>query len=729
MEQGNESVRLAPKAVERTRGESVRLAPLDYIFRGLAILGLLEVGALAYNIATHPDAPGILGQGLLPRIVVGLITGISVILFGALLLWRVPGNIVGRFLLLLGIVEVGAQFVFDFGSPVVSALIFELFILCVGGIVAPSVGYLLLHFPTGTIYPPRWARGVMIAAILKFVGVALELMSTPSRTGVLALEIFTNPTRFGIFTLPLNPMFVPALAPFQLLIAVTIGMRGILLPIINLAGIVSLLLRYRVAETRERQQIKWVAWAPSVCMVGAGMALAVAFISGATHLPLAAVAFFALAQLTLLAALTIAILRYRLFDIDLLLNRTLVYGILTVGVIGLYGLVVGALSIVFETSGNLLISLLATGLVVVLFTPVRDRLQRGVNRLLYGDRDEPYDALARLGRRLEATIAPEAVLPTIVETVAQTLKLPYAAIELVTDDERQRTEAVFPSSVLRPASDLVHLPLMYQDEIVGHLLLAPRSAGESFTPADRRLLEQFVHQAGVAASAVRLTRELQRARERLVLAREEERRRIRRDLHDGLGPALAAQTLKVGAARALFAQSPEAADQLLVELERDIEAAVLEIRRLVYDLRPPALDELGLVTAIRATAAQYSNPRLGDGSLGANQKLYICVDAPEPLPPLPAAVEVAVYRIVQEALTNVVRHSEARACLVRLKLEDTLVVEINDDGRGLPASRPTGVGLTSMSERASELGGTFVIEPRASGGTRVRVELPFVGEA
>ena len=218
----------------------------------------------------------------------------------------------------------------------------------------------------------------------------------------------------------------------------------------------------------------------------------------------------------------------------------------------------------------------------------------------------------------------------------------------------------------------------------------------------------------MAAHAVRLTADLQRSRERLVTTREEERRRLRRDLHDGLGPRLAAQTLKIGSARFLYPRDPAAADALLSELEADMESAISDIRRLVYDLRPPALDELGLVAAIHEAATQYTT-----------NGLRVNIDAPESLPPLPAAVEVAAYRITQEALTNVVRHAEARNCKVRLSLGGGLELEIIDDGVGLPEDRRTGVGLTSMRERTAELGGTCVVEPFAAGGTRVLARLPL----
>jgi signal transduction histidine kinase len=350
-----------------------------------------------------------------------------------------------------------------------------------------------------------------------------------------------------------------------------------------------------------------------------------------------------------------------------------------------------------------------------MFQPLRQRLQRAVNRLMYGDRDDPATVLARLGQRLESTLAPEATLSTIAETVAQTLKVPYVAIELTTEDRSARPTTVeHPSSVHRPSS-VVRFPLIYQSELLGQLLVAPRATGEAFSPADRRLLEQIAQQAAPAVHAYRLTTDLHRSRERIIIAREEERRRLRRDLHDGLGPALASLTLKLDAARNLLARDPVAAAALLLELKTQTQTAIADIRRLVYDLRPPALDELGLVSAIREHAARNVS---ADG-------LRVSVEAPETLPPLPAAVEVAAYRIALEALTNVARHARAKNCAVALTITETVRLEISDDGVGLPPGHRTGVGLTSMRERAEELGGTCLIERRTGSGTRVSVTLPL----
>jgi len=255
----------------------------------------------------------------------------------------------------------------------------------------------------------------------------------------------------------------------------------------------------------------------------------------------------------------------------------------------------------------------------------------------------------------------------------------------------------------------------------------PRGPSEGLTPADRRLLQDLARQVGVAVHAVRLTadlqhltRDLQRSREQLVSAREEERRRLRRDLHDGLGPRLAGLTLKLETARNRLAHDP-LAETLLSDLIVHTQEAVADIRHLVYALRPPALDELGLIPALQEQALLYSNQ--------GQHEIHICLESPESLPPLPAAVEVAIFRITQEALTNIVRHSQASRCTVRLALceqEHLLELEIEDNGRGLAPERSAGVGLASMRERAEELGGTCEVKQAPTGGTCVHVRLPLL---
>jgi signal transduction histidine kinase len=548
-----------------------------------------------------------------------------------------------------------------------------------------------LIFPTGR-FVPRWTRWM---ALFELAG---AVIATLFRNSILDIH--------GAGSLP-----------------------GLYAVISLCAGVYAQLYRYfRVASPVERQQLKWVivglagfvSTAVAVLLpLNALLASRVASMDPARALVLSAIldTLFRAISLFIPISITVSVLRYRLWDIDLIISRTLVYGALTAIVIGLYVLVVGILGALFQTQGSPLLAVLATGCVALAFQPLRQYLQRSVNRLIYGERDDPYTVVTRLGKQLEATLAPDVMLPTIAQTVTDALRLPYAAIAL-----KREQEFVITASSGAPVADPLRLALTYQGETVGQLIVAPRAPGETFTPADRRLLEGLAHQAGVAVHAVRLTTELQHSRELLIAAREEERRRLRRDLHDGLGPQLASQTLTLDAIDRLLERDPGRARHLLAELKAQSETAVLDIRRLIYALRPPALDDLGLVAALGQDAAQYQT-----------SGLQITLQVPAPLPELPAAVEVAAYRIAQEAITNVARHARARHCRVCITLEHDvqprrLCLEVQDDGCGLPEARRAGIGFQSMRERAEELGGRLLIESEPGRGTRVVTTLPLLQE-
>ena len=429
--------------------------------------------------------------------------------------------------------------------------------------------------------------------------------------------------------------------------------------------------------------------------------------------------------------LGVAVLRFRLWEINFILNRTLVYTLLTLLVGGLYiGVVVG-LGRLFQAQGNLWISLLAAALAAVIFQPLREFLQTQVDRLMYGERRDPYRVVAGLGQRLEGTVEPEAVLPVIVETVAAALKLPFVAIRLQ-QGETFTTPAAYGTPPARQEG-LVSLPLIYQGAEVGRLLAAPRSGEAALSPTDQRLLGDLARQAGAAVHAAQISAALRQARERLVLAREEERRRLRRDLHDGLGPRLAGQALPLDVIARLVKTNPAQAEALLSALSEQTQQAVAEIRDLINGLRPPALDDLGLSYAVQELAQQLTP---------GGEAPQISVQSAPDLPDLPAAVEVAAYRISQEALTNVLRHARASQCTVRLSVQalsanggpagspvgslpaEWLVLEVTDNGIGITQPRPEGIGLQTMHERAAEVGGRLLIESSAGSGTRLRAELP-----
>ena len=485
---------------------------------------------------------------------------------------------------------------------------------------------------------------------------------------------------------------------------------GLYAAVFLLLTLVAMVGQYRRHHTGvRRQQMRWLGLA--VLVVG-GCAILFYFLPPLFDLPSLSSNAIGLIGVLFPLALAVAILRHNLFDIDVLLNRTLVYSGLTAVIVTLYILSVSLLSTLFQTQGNLLIALVATGLVAVIFQPLRDRLQRAVNRLMYGERDEPFEVLSQLGQRLENTLTADKVYPVIVETVAQTLKLPYTAITIQRNGHFETAE-----SYGKPTNKLATYPLTHQGEVVGQLLVAQRATDEAFSAADERVLQNVARQAGTAVHAVQLMADLQRSRQQIVTSREEERRRLRRDLHDGIGPALAALHLQAGVLRRLIQDDPKEAQMLVDEFKGDIKTAIDEIRRVAYALRPPVLDELGLVAAVRACAAQYSR---------GEQSLQVQVSAPEAMPILPAAVEVAAYRIVQEALANVAHHAQATQCHICLILTHELRLEIVDDGVGLSAQKQQGLGLLSMQERAAELGGRCVVEMAVPHGTRIIAILPLL---
>lgn len=637
---------------------------------------------------------------------------------GVLVVAHQPANRIGKILCITGLVWIGANFAEEYGAYVFLAggsLPAARYITWVGSFYPTGLwlvlSYLLLIFPTGRA-PSRWWRPVAWLGAIGATAGSLQF--------AFGLPTLIN----GELGDAANPLYIGgSIGEFM----DAIGGGFLLIFVSGMLAVVSMVRRLRSSTGVERQQLKWIAFDT----VWIGLFFIVHFSSMVFGFLGEYPGIFFLWSLSLASlpvVIGIAVLRFHLFDIDVVINRALVYLGLSACVILLYLGLVGGLSVVLhgaaaEAREPVMISLLVTGLIAVLFQPMRDYLQRAVNRFFYGERDDPYAVISRLGERLEATLAPSAVLPAIVQTVAEALKLPYAAIELPND---QGTAMVVAATGM-PGSELERFPLVYRHERMGELVVAPRAAGDLFTPADRRLLEDLARQAGVAVHAVRLTDDLQRARERLVTAREEERRRLRRDLHDGLGAQLAALTVQAGALRQLISHQPEVAIAEVCELQAELRQAIANIRQLVQGLRPPALDELGLLGALRGQIGRYDRARALTHVVdeAASPDLQVTLDAPDTLPPLPAAVEVAIFRIVDEAVTNVVRHAEARLCQIRIEVERGLRLTVADDGVGLAPDQITGVGLVSMRERAIELGGTCTIQPGAAGGTRVAVWLPL----
>jgi len=587
----------------------------------------------------------------------------------------------------------------DFGMAA-SIISFAWWAISTPLIMYPASCFLFLLLPDGR-FAPDWSRWVALASLITAPMLMISQLIWPLPSDSTAASLFSS----------------------LLQVAVLLGV------------LYAQFYRYRhIATGQQRQQIKWVVYGLGM-MLSILVATAIPYYHSLT-LPvgtpypvwvalIAALYFLSFAALPV--SLTIAVMRYRLYDIDILINRTLVYGALSAIVIGLYVLSVGSMSLLFQARNNLLISLLVTGLVAVLFQPLREWLQARISRLMFGERDNPAVVLARLGEQIEANVPLGELLKGILETVSKSLKLPYAAVELATDNT-----AVTAAEYGRPRHTTERLPLVTRGEQIGYLVVSPRSPGHTFSADERLLLENIARQTGTAVYAGQLYADLQKSRQQIVTAREEERRRLRRDLHDGLGPTMAGQTLKLEAAIDLISgdldtgQEKDLAEatNLLMALRDQTQESVKNIRRMVYALRPPALDDLGLIPAIQAHIDQQTS------LLG---QLQVKVNAQQTgLPPLSAAVEVAVYRIILEAFTNVIRHAQARTCQINLSVTEKqpkeLQVEIIDDGKGLSHNENYGVGLSAMRERAEEVGGTFKIESGQGNSTRVWASIPLLGE-
>ncbi|MET7423014.1 sensor histidine kinase [Dactylosporangium sp. NPDC005555] len=351
---------------------------------------------------------------------------------------------------------------------------------------------------------------------------------------------------------------------------------------------------------------------------------------------------------------------------------------------------------------------IAFAVVVVTWSPVAAHVERGVHQLSYGQRDNTYDVAGRVYRQLQSGPHPDELLPSVTALLAETLSLPYVEIEA-------GGRVVTVHGAVPDGAAVTAIPLRHHQVTLGTLRVSARRR-DWLSAADVRLLEDLARHVAVTLHAAGLAAALQSSREQLVTAREEERRRIRRDLHDGLAPTLASLGLQLGVLQHTLRSDPAAAEQLAGELRTGVRQATGEIRRLVYELRPPMLDEFGLADALR--------------NLNPTDGLARTVTVPSPMPALPAAVEVAIYRITAEALHNAARHAAATHCTVELTFPpDSVALTVTDDGRGLPASYLAGVGHHSMRERSTELGGTIDIGPADGGGTRVAATFPMRSHA
>ena len=641
-------------------------------------LALVLIYVTSAALASHNGRVGTASD------VVWLLTFGSVAVVGGLIVRHQPANPVGWLFTAAGLGTPLASMLTELGVAVDSPMTRVVAMVTFGECWILITALPFLYFPDGRLPSPRW-RAVVIATVAIMV--------------LTGLAIVVNPGPIDDANADVSPLAIAALGgiPVQAVNAATAVSA-----LITLIGIASLVLRWRRSDGLLRRQLAWLAWGGLVLVLVAVFAVG---LFAAVEVPDAAGAGLESFEIAILPVVTyLAIVRHRLFDIELVLRRSIVYSVLTAAVVAAYATSLAATSRLLDAYADIGASLVASAVVAVALSPVKERLERRVDRALFGDRRRPDRVLAALGSRLQEVVAGDAVLPAVAQTVRDVLRLPYVAIEV---DGRAEPYG----SAGTPTHDVVAIDLPAHGTSEGRLLVGRRGPGDDFDARERDLLADLCRQVALVVRSSRLTTDLRRSRERLVLAREQERVRLRRDLHDGLGPVLAGLTLQVDALGAHLA--PSGAD-LLGRIKDELRTCMTDVRRAVDGLRPTDLDRLGLTGVLTEHAR----------SLSASG-MTVELDCDPALVVPNAAAEVAAYRIVTEALTNVVRHSGARTCRVTVvHSEHTLRLAVEDDGRGLGETIGTGVGLASMWERADELGGQVHIESRTGGGTRVHGWIP-----
>ncbi len=577
--------------------------------------------------------------------------------------------------------------------------------------IVPIAVFLPLIFPTGKLLSRRW-RPVVWVAVAAMIVVFVANGLSPNQGAANYIK--------GV-----HPVTLPA--PYSA-IADALSAAIVLLPICVIVGITALVLRYRRGSPDERHQIKWMLLASALYGFGYSSSF-VPSLFGINIPILQSVGVLGLVLVPVAAA--IAVLKYRLYDIDVVISRTLVYGALAAFITAVYvGIVVGIGTLVGSGGQpNLVLSIVATAIVAVAFQPVRERLQKVANRLVYGKRATPYEVLSQFSERVAETYGAEEALPRMARVLAEGTGAERADVWLRA------------GALLRPAASwpersggteepvptrddaLPHLPgdqtvpVRHQGELLGALTVTKRQ-GESLTPIEQKLLDDLAHQAGLVLKNVGLTAELlarlddlRASRQRLVAAQDEERRRLERNLHDGAQQNLVAIKVKLGLAEMLAEKDPEKAKALVAELKADTDEALETLRDLARGIYPPLLADKGLAAALESQARKATLP--------------VAVQA-KGIGRYPQEVEAAVYFCVLEALQNVQKYAAASRATVHLGEHDgELSFDVKDDGTGFdPATAKRGSGLTNMADRLDALSGGVELESAPGEGTTLRGAIP-----
>jgi signal transduction histidine kinase len=661
-------------------GRRIAISPgqARYAAFGVVALVLAELAATPVAGAGLNRLAGVQGS----YVPVGdLIVDGCIVAIALMVIWARPGNVIGWLMLAFAVLGATQNFTEAYGvraqaephsglplGPLTLSLGTSLWIPA----VALPATLLLNLYPDGRVAAPfwSWVNRVTVTAMI-----VATIAAGTSRS--VARQDFTGAR--PVVTLPQAAGTTLAVAGAAVLL---------LCALVSVGGAVGRTWRARAPR---RQQLL-------LLLVTSAIVVALTLLSAPGWL-------FDAGLVAVPAAVAVGVLRYRLLGVEVVIRRTLQFAVLTALVVAVYAAATAATSALVGTGSRVV----AAAAVALVLLPLRDRLQGWVDRLVYGARRDPLAAIRRVGASASTVSADP--LPAVVGSVADAIRASFVAII-------DADGAVLAAAGTDGGRGRLSYPLTSAGLQVGELMICPARGETALAAADAQLIAALVTPVAAIVHAAQLTRRLARAHDRTLAAAQRERSRIRRDLHDGLGPSLSGVALGLEAVQAALPGDTQTAADLTVRMRTEIVSAVEDVRRIIDELRPAALEDVGLVQALRERAA----------SLAARSSSGLIVEfrAAEPMPDLPEQVEIAAFRIAEEAMTNVLRHAHANRCEVRLEVADALVVSVSDDGVGLPRqTRPDGVGLASIRQRAAELGGCCTVEPAIPSGVIVCARFPL----
>jgi signal transduction histidine kinase len=574
---------------------------------------------------------------------------------------------------------------------------------------AGAVPLLLLLFPTGRLPSRRWRPVVWIGSL----GIAVATIATA-----------VNPIRFEILAgLQMENPF--GLRGWGHLISTLIGASAAVVFPGAILAVASLVLRYRRGSGDQREQIKWLAY---VALTDVAILVIGMVVSGVCKAcdeggfsDVAFGLFFFVLSVGIPAAVGAAILRHGLYDIDVIINKTVLYVLLAGFFTVVYVGIVAGIGTAVGNRSNAFLTMLAAVTAAVAFQPIRQRAARLANRLVYGKRATPYEVLSEFSERMASTVSADDALPRMARILGEGTGARRADVWLGLGPELQRA-AVWPDAdespdrVALPSDELPHLgadlsaPVRHQGELLGALAVT-MPPGEPATSVTEKLLADLAAQAGLVLRNARLIEEIRASRKRLVAAQDEERRRLERNLHDGAQQQLVALKMRLGLAKMTVEKDPTGTRSALGELEVAAQEALEELRDLARGIYPPLLADQGLRAALEAQARKSGLPVRVDGNgIGRYDQ----------------EAEAAVYFCCLEALQNVAKYAEASAASIELRAEDgSLAFTVKDNGRGFdPSATGYGTGLQGMADRLAALGGSLEVRSALGGGTTVTGRVP-----